>query len=1090
MAITLPFWSLAVEIERSEVMNTTNDEQSTQPMSTTLKQSETTPADSHEDSDSWLMVELTDTPAVQTYIDTLTHASKHMGEEMARRQAVKASQAQIVALDAKQSEVAGSITRPEINGTILFRTQRVFNGIAVRIRHDRIDMIRRLQNVRAIHALEAVEASCASSVPFTGAPDAWMSLTGITGENISIGILDSGIDYLHTDFGGSGDYGDYESNDPTIVEGDFFPNTKVVGGWDFVGDDYNGDNEPVEDPDPMDCMGHGTHVAGIAAGYGVTSDGETFDGPYDVSTDFDNLSIGPGVAPRAEMYALRVFGCSGKTRILIQAIEWATDPNGDGDFSDHLDVINMSLGSRYGSADTISAVATENAARAGVIVAASAGNYEDAYYITDSPASANSAISVAASRDDGLVFDTLRINQPSSMAGDIAASLASFVPDPGDPGISAAVVYAEPFHACAELTNAEDIDGAIALVDQGGCPADFKTQMVQSAGAIGMIVVNNGPWLPYPLSGDSEGITIPVISISYGDGLTIKQSEFEVNATISSAFFGPRAELADTLTFLSSRGPRVGDSRLKPDLTAPGTNIESALIGTGAESGMMTGTSMASPHVAGAMALLRQIHPDWPAEELKALVMNTADHDLVPDPDSAVTRYGPGRVGAGRIDIAAAARSEVVAYAVDPAGAVSISFGRIEVVDDLQTSHDVRIVNHRSEPVTYRVAYEAYADMPGVNISFPEGDELTVEADGSVLFPVRLHADAGQMQNTHDESAQTDPTMMGVERFWLSEEAGYVVLTATTGSEIPRLRIPLHAAARPASSMAVRQSKVELTEPEGSFDLNLEGTGIDSGESPPFIRSLLSVFELHENKPQLLVTEDPTADLDFIGVSSDYQARVSAGESLEDAVVSFGIVTHKEWSSPNQVAINIWIDRDLDGNDDFLVYNTGLSTPGWSESDSILVRLYEPAASTGSWQYYLNGFSPASIDAVPFNNKAFVFPVQVSSLGLTPGSSTFAYRVESYFRTGSDWFLASESETHRFDPVKPGLHLTGEHLAPFFWPDLHGQVIPVEYDTRAFLESHSLGILIIHHHNTVGEHIEIVGVSANNLRRIWRRVRP
>ena len=105
----------------------------------------------------------------------------------------------------------------------------------------------------------------------------------------------------------------------------------------------------------MDCDGHGSHVAGIVGGSGVRSDGTTFPGPYDGSVPFSSLRIGPGVAPRASLYALRVFGCSGSTGLMTQAIEWAVDPNKDGDFSDHLDVVNLSLGSDFGTATDSSA---------------------------------------------------------------------------------------------------------------------------------------------------------------------------------------------------------------------------------------------------------------------------------------------------------------------------------------------------------------------------------------------------------------------------------------------------------------------------------------------------------------------------------------------------------------------------------------------------------------------------------------------------------------------------------------------------------------------------------------------------------------
>ncbi len=170
------------------------------------------------------------------------------------------------------------------------------------------------------------------------------------------------------------------------------------------------------DPDPTDCNGHGTPVAGTAAGFGVNSDGTTYTGTYGSSTQFDSLRIGPGVAPKATLYALKVFGCDGSTDVTDLALEWAVDPNGDGDFSDHLDVVNMSLGSDYGSAYDSTAIASDNAAAAGVIVVASAGNSGDTYYISGSPGISARTINVASSVDSTSIYDGFRVNSPAAIA--------------------------------------------------------------------------------------------------------------------------------------------------------------------------------------------------------------------------------------------------------------------------------------------------------------------------------------------------------------------------------------------------------------------------------------------------------------------------------------------------------------------------------------------------------------------------------------------------------------------------------------------------------------------------------------------------
>ncbi len=154
----------------------------------------------------------------------------------------------------------------------------------------------------------------------------------------------------------------------------FGPNApRVKGGADLVGDDYNADPgsanyQPVPHPDanPLDCQGHGSHVAGTAAGGGVNEDGTSYTGPYNTSTPRKSFKVGPGVAPRRTCTRLRVFGCEGSTDVVTEAIDWAV--------AHKLDVINMSLGSSFGTADDSDSIAAQNAQAAGVVVVASAGN--------------------------------------------------------------------------------------------------------------------------------------------------------------------------------------------------------------------------------------------------------------------------------------------------------------------------------------------------------------------------------------------------------------------------------------------------------------------------------------------------------------------------------------------------------------------------------------------------------------------------------------------------------------------------------------------------------------------------------------------
>ncbi|MFO7632836.1 MAG: S8 family serine peptidase, partial [Caldilinea sp.] len=548
------------------------------------------------------------------------------------------------------------LTTVEASGApILFRIQRVYNGVAVLATPGQATELANLPGVKAIHRIVSKTPATASSVPFLDAPSLWRGFDGmarVRGEGVRIAVIDTGIDYLHVDFGGSGT--GYAQNDRTIAgDAPGFPGAKIIGGHDFAGDQYNAnprdfsyDPIPAPDPDPMDCYGHGTHVAGIAAGYGVTQASATYQGPWDETIDFGGLHIGPGVAPLAQLYALKVFGCTGSSDIVDLAIEWAVDPDGDGDFSDRVDIINMSLGSSLGDLYDTTTVAADNAAALGVIVVASAGNAGDKRFVLGSPSNGDRVISVAATQH----------------------------------------------------RSAQSVDGALQRIDM--------------------------------------------------------------------------------IAGFSSRGPRVGDAFLKPDIAAPGVGIASAANASGSGSIRLSGTSMAAPHVAGALALLRQLHPTWSATELKALVMNTAYPLVRAGAPLTATLYAPSLTGAGRIDLPAAARAPAVAYAADHPGRVSLGFGMPEVLDSYSAVQRLRLVDKSGNGAAYLLSYVSLTDMPGVTITLPV-TPVMAPATGAFDAPVQISADVAAMGRASPPGAGE---VLASGRPWFDEESGHVLLWPVGGS--------------------------------------------------------------------------------------------------------------------------------------------------------------------------------------------------------------------------------------------------------------------------------------------------------------------
>ena len=211
----------------------------------------------------------------------------------------------------------------------------------------------------------------------------------VRGQGMKVGVIDSGIDYTHSMLGGVGTVEAYKKVDPNLPS-DQFPNKKVVGGIDLVGTAYDLSSSnpekrvPIEDKNPIDESGHGTHVAGTVAGIG------------------DGVKTYSGVAPDASLHAIKVFGKNGSTgdTVVIAGAEYAADPNGDFDLSDQLDVVNLSLGGGFGEPHNLYREAVKNLVEGGTLVVASAGNAGHAPYIVGSPSTSDEAISVAASVDN------------------------------------------------------------------------------------------------------------------------------------------------------------------------------------------------------------------------------------------------------------------------------------------------------------------------------------------------------------------------------------------------------------------------------------------------------------------------------------------------------------------------------------------------------------------------------------------------------------------------------------------------------------------------------------------------------------------
>jgi subtilisin family serine protease len=963
---------------------------------------------------------------------------------------------------------------------LLYGVRRVYNGLAVRVSPADLLVLAAAPWVRSVLPLTPKYLSHRTSVPLIGAPQLWAaSGLGLTGRGVKIGIIDTGIDYAHATFGGTG----------ALQPPNFGPGKKVAGGYDFAGDAYTGFNEPTPDADPRDCNGHGSHVAGTAAGYGVTAAGVTYTGGYtDVPTD---LAIGPGVAPEAELYALRIFGCNALGTLLTdQAIDWAIDPNGDGDLSDRLDVINLSLGIDFGSPTDSTTLAAQRAVAAGVIVVAAATNAGDSTFAVGSPAVADGAIAVAGSADAGAQADGFRVDAPPALAGVYPGNAATFN-WAGLPGATLSAPLAESpdqRDGCTPFTGASAtvISGTIALLDwgTGTCPALTRVNNAAAAGARGVLLVDSADLLTLRPFGT---VPIPTLAIPRPVGVDLRAAlvTTPITVTLAQAYNSNvlLIELAreDTLYADSARGPRRGDSLLKPDLAAPATTISSAAVGTASGRRELSGTSMAAPHVAGAAALLRQLHPDWSVEQIKALLMNSANADLYSGLDRTGLRYGPARVGAGRLNLLGAAATETLAYSADRPGFVSVAFGAVDVITGTTVvrTHQVRVSNQSAAAQRFDLRIEPRVTTPGVGVRVAPAD-LNLNGGASTLVTVTLTADPAAM-----DSAPCDPTIAptqaGNPRTCMSEASALLLITPE-GAPEAAIRLPIHAVPHLA---AATRGPAEVALPalfQGATALTLTGSGLATAQRT----SLVSVLELQALRPRT-PSVAAAADIRAIGVHSDY-----AGGERGGTRVSFGIATHGDWSatgSPIDTWFEVWIDVDGSGVGDdgsgaeFTLRN--VTGPRGSEDVRTTVLINNRtgrSVTTGP----LNLFAPDEYDPAVFNTRVVLLGVTAADLGLEANPRRLRYRVASFndlSYSGATYVAQSVSTELSYDPFQPGLRTPGALRGPIH-RDQAGS-IALSVDQGALNANGVQSVLLLHHHHSGAARVEIIPFGEDNLERLY-----
>ncbi len=764
----------------------------------------------------------------------------------------------------------------------------------------------------------------------------------------------------------------------------------------------------------------------------MTADGKTYLGPYDASTPSKTWTIGPGVAPQADLYAIRVFGCTGSTDEVVPAIDWAVDHG--------MDVINMSLGAPFGPGDSPDAVAASNAVGAGVVVVAAAGNKGSSPYIVGSPSTGDGVISVSAI-DSTATFPgatiTLSggatvsaINANGADLSGLAAMPVVYLKDDPNTAENESIGCSVAAYTSNGVTQG---GGQLAVAKRGTCARVAKAIFAQQAGAAASVMVNTdnnfppfeGPITSNPDDGTPYTVTIPFLGVqqSSGAALAAAATAGETATVAAAALQNPGFR---QYASFSSSGPRSGDSALGPDVAAPGVSIVSTGSGTGNGAATMSGTSQATPHVAGVAALAVQAHPTWSSADIASAIVSTADPDNIVGED--LTRGGVGLVDA----------AQVVATQVIAVGdtfrttdgrfrQAALNFGFQESSQGFRDTKQVRLTNHGATPVTYKVSSAASAQSLKASVTASRST-VTVPAHGSATVTVQLSVARGTVPGVDPNGG-----------FSFYQVSGDVVFTSKTST----LRVPYLLVPRETSRVSAQASNGWATKAKDTKSITLRNPGATIAGSADFY-----TWGLSDRRDVDKSIDDTGFDLRAAGV----QSFASDG----DQFLVFAVNNWQRWSNGASNEFDVLIDTNGDGQPDYDVFaeDGGLVTAGGVANGVSQVFV---------WNLATNGIVSHFLATAPTDSSTILVPVVASELGLTASSGSFKYTVQSFSNVsgGSDSFSGWAS----YDPWSPALsNGQFEQVNPGATVS-----VPVKVNATAFAAQKPLGVMTVVIDNAAGQ---------------------
>jgi minor extracellular serine protease Vpr len=614
------------------------------------------------------------------------------------------------------------------------------NAVAVKLNGTPLATIAAAPMVQSAEYNALYYPNLSESYKIINASDAWTAAGGraTAGAGIKIGDIDTGIDETHPFFDPTGF--SYPEGFPKCDAADSashhedqdcnYVSEKVIVAKVF----YNKAGQ--QGLDAQAIQDHGTHTAGIAAG--VTGKTAVVNG-----VEIDDIS---GIAPGAWLGNYNVFPggvLNARSEDILNAVEEAIE--------DGMDILNLSLGGGYHGNNDLLAMGLDNAVDAGVVVAVAAGNSGPGQGTLESPGRARKIITVGGSTNQHFVGQPF--TYPAGGGTTVGAAVGEFDPLPAD----SFDLFDTHSNGCASVDpGAAD---KLAIIDRGVCTFSQKVANAKAAGAIAVLIINNVAGDPIAMA-RTAGFDddLPAVMIGKNEGAALRAS----GATTASAeatfqeFITPQNK--DIAYGSSGQGPTNVDLAVKPDVTSVAVNVLSSITCVGKPAGcpdngsgwaFFTGTSMATPHIAGSAAVLLQLFPDWSPAQIKSALVNRADL-VVKDAATGLHDTGPTLQGGGRENLSVSAEATTW---MDP---VSASFGRVTVGHP--TPVTITLYNPTGVDQTFAVSKMKFTPSTFGNTvpliwnagTITPGDDritvpasVTVPAEGSTTLTVTVAAGIG-----------------------------------------------------------------------------------------------------------------------------------------------------------------------------------------------------------------------------------------------------------------------------------------------------------------------------------------------------------